>query len=111
MSVIHGQQKPEIDTGVLVFPIVCGLFLLAIFLRLWYFQVVLSSSLAERASASTRSTAPEPAPRGLIYDRAGNLLAGVRPALVVTAIPMVMNQHPEVLRRLAGMLGTTKEIL
>src|SRR5579862_1497341 len=107
MSVIHGQRKPTVDTGVLLFPIVCGLFLIAIFFRLWYFQVVLSASLSERASLNTRAPVPEIAPRGLIYDRAGNLLAGVRPALVVTAIPIIVEQHADVLPKLALMLGTT----
>lgn len=111
MSVIHGQQKPRLDTGVLVFPIVCGIFLLAIFLRLWYFQVVLSASLAERASVTSRTTVPEMAPRGLIFDREGDLLAGVRPALVVTAVPNVVAKHPEVLDKLAAMLGTTARAL
>ena len=111
MSVIHGQQKPRMDSGVLVFPIVCGIFLAAIFLRLWYFQVVLSSSLSERASLNTRATAPEMAPRGLIYDRDWNLLAGVRPALVVTAIPIIVDKHPDVLSHIAEMLGTTPKIL
>ncbi|MHB8635806.1 MAG: penicillin-binding protein 2 [Fimbriimonadaceae bacterium] len=111
MSVIHGQRKPSVDVGVLVFPVVCGLFLLAIFLRLWYFQVVLSASLTERASVNARATVPELAPRGLIYDRAGNILAGVRPALVVTAIPYVVAQHPNVLPKVAQMLGTSAALL
>src|SRR5579863_2625559 len=107
MSVIHGQRKPELDMRVLIFPIICGVFLVAIFLRLWYFQVVLSASLSERASLNTRATVPEMAPRGLIYDRSGNLLAGVRQAVVVTGIPITVEKNPDVLPKVAAMLGTT----
>lgn len=111
MSVIHGQEKPRVDPGVLIFPIVCGILLLTIFLRLWYFQVVMSSNLSERASFNAHRSDPEIAPRGLIYDRAGNLLAGVRPAVVVTAVPSIVAKNKFVLPKLAALLGTTEKAL
>src|SRR6202043_1684520 len=70
-----------------------------------------SSSLTERAALNTRTTVAEMAPRGLIYDRDGNLLAGVKPALVITAIPVVIDKHPEILPKLATMLDTSPKLL
>src|SRR5450631_4894244 len=107
MSVIHTQRKPTADVRMMVFPVACGLFLFALFFRLWYFQVVLSAALTERASLAAHAKLDVLAPRGLIFDRDGRLIAGVKPALVVTAIPKVVHDHPEVLSRLAEMLGTT----
>src|ERR1700722_2432874 len=111
MSVIHTQGKPTADVRLMAFPIACGVFLLVIFLRLWYFQVVLGPSLSERAELSKRNNPSVMAPRGRIYDREGQLLAGVKQELVVTAIPKLIRANPQVFPRLAVLLGTTEKKL
>jgi len=51
------------------------------------------------------------APRGKIYDRSMNVIADVRPKIVVTAKQAEVNQVPESLDRLALILGTTRKKL
>ena len=76
----------------MLLPLTCGGFLFALFLRLWYFQVVENGVLVEKASLSGKLYVNELAPRGLIYDRDGRLLAGVKPEVVVTAIPSLLRR-------------------
>jgi penicillin-binding protein 2 len=111
MSVIHTNKRPQLDARVLVFPVVCGLLLLTVFLRLWYFQVVLGPELSEEGTLADRSSVPTLAPRGLIFDRTGKLVAGIRPQLVITAVPSVMKKNPGVLKKLAEILQTTESNL
>jgi len=75
--------------------------------RLWYFQVVKAPELVERAEASRVVPTSRPAPRGLIVDRNGAVVAGVRPQLVVTAIYDTVTQKANrwVLPHVAKMLG------
>ncbi|HVL39349.1 MAG TPA: penicillin-binding transpeptidase domain-containing protein, partial [Fimbriimonadaceae bacterium] len=105
MSVIHAPKQPELTGRHLVFPIAICVAFVALLLRLWYLQVVKADELAERAEYYRRSKVQKLAPRGLIYDRKGVLLAGVEPKIVVTAKPAVVKQNPWVLRKLATMLG------
>lgn len=104
MSVIHTPRKPELDLRLVAFPAVMGLALTVLFLRLWYFQVVLAPELEEKADASREIKVTKPAPRGLIYDRNGVLVAAVRPEIVVTAIPAVVQKNPKVLDEVASIL-------
>lgn len=104
MSVIHSPQKPIIDARLWLFPVAMVALLSVLFFRLWYFQVVRTDDLAARAAASLEMTVPQPAPRGLIFDRYGELVAGVRPEIVVTAIPEIVSKHPDVLPKVAQLL-------
>lgn len=105
MSVIHAPKRPPIDFRVMVFPIAIGLGMAMLVLRLWYFQVVRSSDLAEAAEVSSSTRIEKPAPRGLIFDRKGVLLAGVRNEFVVMATPGVVRKNRWVFEKLGGMLG------
>lgn len=111
MSVIHQPRKPELDARVILFPAILFLLLGVIFLRLWYFQVVQAQSLVEKASAINSTDVPELAPRGLIFDRNGVMLAGVKPEWVVTAVPKEMDKDPAILKRVAVILGASPEKL
>jgi penicillin-binding protein 2 len=82
-----------------------------LFLRLWYFQVVESPTLVERADASRVAPVTRPAPRGLVFDRNGVAIATVRPEIVVTAVPNVVKKNPWVLDRVAQILGVGPEKL
>jgi penicillin-binding protein 2 len=111
MSVIHAPKKPIVDSRVLILPAAMLLMLLVLFLRLWYVQVVKAPELQEKAAATRTSKTSKLAPRGLIYDRNGVLIAGVRPEIVVTAKPALIRKHPESLERLAAILNVEVERL
>lgn len=109
MSVIHQDKANPIDARVLAFPVAILIALVALLLRLWYLQVVLSDSLVEKMRTTRSTKVRKLAPRGLIVDRKGVLLAGVRPQIVVTAQPRIALKHPENLRRVAALSGASEE--
>lgn len=106
MSVIHTPPKPELEPRTLAFPITMLALLMVLFFRLWYFQVVKAPELVERADATRQDKVVRPAPRGLIFDRNGELVAGLKPQIVVTGIYDVIARNPWVEDKLATMLGT-----
>ncbi|MBX3118978.1 MAG: penicillin-binding protein 2 [Fimbriimonadaceae bacterium] len=108
MSVIHAPRRPELDLRQMWFLIVVGVWLVVIFLRLWYLQVVRADELQSRAVTMRTTSVAKLAPRGLIYDRNGVLIAGIKPQIVLTAKPAIINQNPWVLDKIAEMLGTSK---
>ncbi|HRF59904.1 MAG TPA: penicillin-binding protein 2 [Fimbriimonadaceae bacterium] len=111
MSVIHQEKQNRLDLRQLMFPaVLLGVFLV-FFFRLWYLQVMHAPALIEKADTFRNSTIPKAAPRGRVLDRNGVLLAGVRPEIVVTALPGVVKKHPESIDTLATMLGAPKEDL
>jgi len=105
MSVIHTPKTPDLDYRVLAFPVVMGGSLLVLFLRLWYFQVVKSPELQARAEVTREDKVLREAPRGLIVDRNGNLLAGLKPEIVVTAVYNQVKKDPTVIEKVAAMLA------
>ena len=105
MSVIHQPRKPDLDARVLLFPAILFLLLAMLFLRLWYFQVVQSDNLSQKATEINTTKVPALAPRGLIYDRNGVLLAGVKPEWVIMGTPRLVDKNPGVLKRVAALLG------
>jgi penicillin-binding protein 2 len=105
LSVIHTPKKPELDVRVLAFPGVMLVAMIVLFMRLWYFQVAKADELVEKADESRTVEVTQPAPRGLIYDRNGELVAGVKPEFVVTAMPSEVKKHPEVIDKVAQILG------
>ena len=82
-----------------------GGLLSVLFVRLWYFAVVIAPDLQDKAEASRNAPVPKPAPRGLIFDRQGVLVAGVRPEIVITGVPAILKKNPEVLPEIANLLG------
>jgi len=89
----------------LTFPAITVGAISVLFFRLWYFQVVEAPSLVERAEATRVVPVTKPAPRGLIFDRNGVPIAQVRPEIVVTAIPKVVQKNPWVIDKLAKILS------
>lgn len=110
MSVIHTHRRPELGIRQLVLPVALLLAVGLILVRLWYLQVVLSDDLVARA-ATFQLKVLRPAPRGLVYDRNGALVAGVRSELVVLVQPNEAKTHPEILDRLANILAVPVETL
>ncbi len=94
MSVIHVEKERPLKTRELLIPIVIGIFLLIFFFRLWYLQVVRSDELRERGRSFQEVVARKDAPRGQIFDRKGEILAGVRSEIVLTAQPATIKKSP-----------------
>ncbi len=86
--------------------IVAGLFAL-LGLRLWTLQVLQAPAAAHAVSANQiRSVAVEPT-RGLILDRYGNPLVNNQVVEQITLSQVAAEQHPEVVGRLAALIGQT----
>lgn len=105
MSVIHQERETRLD-GRLLLPLALLAFALAgLFFRLWYLQVAQAAQLAERAEQLRTREVRHLAPRGLIVDRRGRMVAGVRPEIVIAAIPAIVKERPEALHRASALLG------
>ena len=85
--------------------------LVVIGMRLWYFQLVKGSELAEMSQTQSVRTIRRVAARGTIVDSKGQILATNRLKFVVSIAPDDVKKHPEVLARLAPLLQTTEEDL
>ena len=79
--------------------------------RLWYLQIALGPELAEKAQAQRKGTIRRIAPRGIITDRNGRLLATNTPHFVVSVIPAELQKNKQVLPRLAEILHLGKQEL
>lgn len=107
--VIHEKPERRLDASSLIFPVLCGFGLFVLVLRLWYIQVAQAAVLVEEAENLRTSTIQRLAPRGLILDRKGRLVAGVRPEIVITAIPAIARRHPEAVAEVAAIVGLAPE--
>ena len=76
--------------------------------RLWYLQVARGDDFRDAAAANQARRIRIPAPRGVITDRHGVILAANRPRLAIYATPSVA-KDPAVLDRLAALLQETPE--
>jgi len=65
----------------------------------------MGESYAQEAKEIRTKTIRDIAPRGVIYDRNGIVLAYNRPGLVISVDPEMIDDNPEVLKRLASVLG------
>ncbi len=111
MSVIHTPREPQFDFRLWVFAGALLAALVVFLLRLWYLQVVRSEELSRRAEALRHLSVSKLSPRGLVFDRNGVLLAGVKPEIVLTAIPRTVSRNPWVLDKVARLVGAPVEKL
>jgi len=109
MSVIHAPREPNLEARHVVTLVLILLALAVLAVRLWVLQVVRHDELVEKAEAVRQAVLTKPAPRGLIYDRKGRLLAGVRPEVVITVVPEQAWRNPWMVDKLARMLGVKPE--
>ena len=80
--------------------------------RLWYLQVMRGEHYAVLAESNRIRQVPLTAPRGLIYDREGRLVAGNRRSFTVSLVPdRPPEQREAVLQRLAELLGVPRAAL
>ena len=76
--------------------------------RLWYLQVARGDDFRDAAAANQARRIRTPAPRGVIMDRHGVILAANRPRLAIYATPSVA-KDPVVLGKLAALIGAAPE--
>ena len=99
------QDSSRLRLGVLGM-VVLSLFC-ALLARLWYLQVLASPTLAVEAQHNSVAVVYTEAPRGRILDRSGRVLADNRVVLALVADREKVDDNPEVVPRLASLLGTT----
>ncbi|MHB8439131.1 MAG: penicillin-binding protein 2, partial [Acidimicrobiales bacterium] len=73
--------------------------------RLWYLQVLDSSSFQATVTANAVRQVEIPAPRGLILDRGGDTMVGDQVTQEVTLSRVSAQAHPEVVGALSALLG------
>ncbi|HEY3703016.1 MAG TPA: penicillin-binding transpeptidase domain-containing protein, partial [Acidimicrobiales bacterium] len=86
--------------------VVAGLFV-AMFVRLWYLQVLDSPRFQSAAVSNGVRAVYDPAPRGRIVDRYGRVLVDDSVTQAITLSRDTSKIHPEVVARLAVLLGMT----
>ncbi len=93
--------------------IVISFFFGFLFIRLFYLQVVQGANMRTIAEANRTSLLFERAPRGLILDRSGQVLASNRQTFLILFTPLELNKDilAKVIRRLANILNVKEEDL
>jgi penicillin-binding protein 2 len=86
--------------------VVAGLFV-AMFVRLWYLQVLDSPQFRNAAVSNGVRTVYQPAPRGRVVDRYGRVLVDDSVTQAITLSRNTAKTNPEVVSRLAVLLGMT----
>jgi len=93
-------QKNRLPAQAFILPALVAIGLLLVLARLWYLQMVRGDALSEQAlQGRTVSIAVSP-PRGIIVDRNGKPVAGVKPALALMVVPGEIEGNDEALARL-----------
>jgi len=82
-----------------------GLAFLLIFIRLWSLQVIKGSDLRHLSENNCIRLRENPADRGMLLDRKGNILAHNRPSFEVSLVPEDLRGNPEALVKVGEMLN------
>ena len=98
------QEQRAASQRAVGFGLTIALFFLALLARLWYLQIVHGDDFRDAAQANQSRHLRTPAPRGIITDRHGVLLAANRPRLAIYATPDVA-KNQVVLTRLSTLMG------
>ena len=85
--------------------------LLALLVRLAYVQLVQGEYFGRLADLNQLRTVPVTAPRGVLYDRRGIVIARNRPSFVVQMVPMQVRDPQQEIAALSGMLGIPTDAL
>lgn len=85
-----------------------------LYLRLVYLQVVGGGKYTDLAIENAAKTVAEPAPRGVIYDRFGQVLVESRPIFSVRVLPYILSkktktEREKILNELGRLLGERVE--
>lgn len=91
--------------------ITCIVLFVILLARLWYLQIALGGSLMAESEMNRKRLVRMRAPRGLILDRKGRVLATSRPQFVVLVVPEKLQENPGAPGMLCGILGVTEDEL
>lgn len=94
-----------------MFAIFCIVAFVVLLGRLWYLQIALGSTLLAESETNRKRLVKMRAPRGMILDRKGRVLATSRPQFVVMAVPETLQKNPKSMATLCRTLGVTGEEL
>lgn len=100
----HKQFKVDARRRLFLLGGLQGIFLSAVGFRLFYLQLLKGGTYHDLAENNRINFQPIPAPRGLIYDRLGEILVENRPDYRLQIIPELAGPLPPLLRRLQTML-------
>lgn len=101
----HEQESPLMRLTILLVVVAC--LFAALFARLWFLQVVNAPNAQAAAQNNGIRLIYIPAPRGEILDRNGNVLVGNVNMPVIEVSRQVAAQNPDMVSRLAPLLGMT----
>jgi penicillin-binding protein 2 len=99
--------KGNMQVRVVSFAIVVAVIFIVLAARLWYLQVLTGNDYSVIAKATQTREIKDPAQRGVIYDRDGEVLANNKPGLNVTVTPTRISR--ERVEELARILGADPE--
>ncbi|HET6965959.1 MAG TPA: penicillin-binding protein 2 [Acidimicrobiales bacterium] len=99
------QASPQMRLTILLVVVAC--LFGALFARLWFLQVINAPQAQAVAADNGIRTIYTPAPRGLILDRNGKVLVGNVNEPVIEVNRQVASQNPQMVSRLAPLLGMT----
>jgi penicillin-binding protein 2 len=91
--------------------IFCLLAMFVVILRLTHLQVLRGSHYRQLAEQNRLRVVPEQAPRGLIVDRRGRLLAANQTIFRVAVVPQELDNLAAVLTRVSSIVGTPADVL
>lgn len=87
------SQEPDGKLRLRAFQALIAITFLALVVRLWRLQMVQGTHYQEAADINRLRLEPSPAPRGVIYDRQGYLLARNMPRITVALIPAYLPEN------------------
>ena len=99
------QNSPQVRLTILLVVVAC--LFSALFARLWFLQVINAPKAQAVAADNGVRVIYTPAPRGLILDRNGNVLVGNVNEPVIEVNRQIAAQSPDMVARLAPLLGMT----
>ncbi|HET9078496.1 MAG TPA: penicillin-binding protein 2, partial [Acidimicrobiales bacterium] len=99
------QPSPQVRLTILL--VVAACLFSALFARLWFLQVINAPKAQAVAANNGVRVIYTPAPRGLILDRNGQVLVGNVNEPVIEVDRQTATQNPQMVARLAPLLGMT----
>ncbi|HZT65710.1 MAG TPA: penicillin-binding protein 2 [Acidimicrobiales bacterium] len=99
------MRRPRPGARLSVVGVMVGCLFAAMFVRLWYLQILDAPSFQAAATSNQVRPVTEPAPRGLIVDRTGRTVVDNRTVVAITLSRDAAAKHPAVIDQLATLLG------
>ena len=109
MMELNTQKMEDFKGRYRYLVIFVGLAFLLIFIRLWSLQVIKGTDLRHLSDNNCIRLRENPADRGMLLDRNGNILAHNRPSFEVSLVPEDLRANPEVLVKTGEMLNITRD--